>query len=316
MTPLRLGTRGSALALWQANTVAAEIRRRSGRPCELVIITTTGDRLTEVSLSTVGGKQVFVKEIDQALARHDIDLAVHSAKDMPADLPDGLTIAAVLPREDPRDAVVLPAGAAPSPNLSLPRLVAAQGATPRIGSGSVRRVAQLQPLLPTARFLPIRGNVGTRLLKLDDGGYELLILATAGLRRLGFADRISAAIDVAACVPAPGQGIIAIETRADDPDTIAALTPITDSAATAALTAERAVVAALGGGCQVPIGAFAEPRDNQLHLRAIVASLDGSLIVRREAVLPLDSARALGASVAAGLMDDGAGPILRAARDQ
>ena len=318
MTPhrtLRLGTRASELARWQANTVAAEIHRRSGRDCELVVITTTGDRLAEVSLSTVGGKQVFVKEIEQALVRCDIDLAVHSAKDMPADLPDGLMIAAVLPRDDPRDVVVLRADAVPAPDQSLSQLVAAQGPTPRIGSGSVRRVAQLKRVLPTARFLLVRGNVGTRLLKLDEGGYELLILAAAGLRRLGFADRISAAIDVATCVPAPGQGIVAIETRTDDRDTIAALEPVNDTAAGAALTAERAVVAALGGGCQVPIGAFAQTLGDQLHLLAIVASLDGSEILRREAILPVESARTLGASIAAGLMEDGAGQILEAARN-
>ena len=315
MTPLRLGTRGSELARWQATTVATEIRRRSGRDCELVVIATTGDRLTEVSLSTLGGKRVFVKEIEQALDRGDIDLAVHSAKDMPADLPDGLTIAAVLPREDPRDAVVLPAGATTPADLSLPELVATQAAAPRIGSGSVRRVAQLRRRLPTARFHLVRGNVGTRLRKLDDGGYDLLILAAAGLRRLGFADRISAAIDVPTCVPAPGQGIIAIETRTEDGDTLAALTAVNDSAASAALTAERALVRALGGGCQVPIGAFAETRDGRLHLRAIVASLDGSQILRREASQPVDLADALGDSVAAGLLEDGAGPILQAAQE-
>ena len=314
MTPLRLGTRGSALARWQANAVAAEIHRRSGRHCELVIITTTGDRLTEVSLSTVGGKRVFVKEIEQALACGDIDLAVHSAKDMPADLPNGLAIAAVLPRGDPRDAVVLSASATLVPDLSLLELVTAQGAAPRIGSGSVRRVAQLTRLLPTAQFCLVRGNVGTRLGKLDDGGYDLLILAAAGLRRLGFANRISAVINVADCVPAPGQGIIAIETRADDLDTLAALAPISDTAATAALTAERAVVTALGGGCQVPIGAFAETRDDRLHLRAVVASLDGSHVVHREASQPVESAHTLGISVAAGLLEDGAGPLLDAAR--
>ena len=316
MTPLKIGTRGSELALWQANTVAAEIRRRSGRECELVVITTTGDRLADVSLSTVGGKEVFVKEIEQALAQGDIDLAVHSAKDMPAELPDGLAIAAVLPREDPRDAVVLPAGATPVPDLSISELVAAQGTAPRIGTGSVRRVAQLIRLLPTARFRLVRGNVGTRLRKLDDGGYELLILAAAGLTRLGFADRISAAIDVAVCVPAPGQGIIAVETRADDRDTIATLAPVNDLAAKAAVTAERAVVTALGGGCQVPIGAFAEPRDGGLHLRAVVASLDGSRVLRREATQTGESAGALGDSVAAGLLEDGAGQILQAARDR
>ena len=315
MTPLRLGTRGSELARWQANTVAAEIRRRSGRDCELVVITTTGDRLTEVSLSTVGGKRVFVKELEQALERRDIDVAVHSAKDMPADLPEGLVIAAVLPREDPRDVVVLSAGATPAPDLSILEVVTAQAAAPRIGSGSVRRVAQLRRLLPTAQFRLVRGNVGTRLRKLDDGGYDLLILAAAGLKRLGFANRISAAIDVAVCVPAPGQGIIAIETRADDRDTLATLAPVNDVAATAALTAERGVVRALGGGCQVPIGAFADTRDNRLHLRAVVASLDGSRVLRREASQPVESAGALGASVAAGLLEDGAGPILQAARD-
>ena len=315
MNPLRLGTRGSELARWQANTVATEIRRLGGRDCELVVITTTGDRLTEVSLSTVGGKRVFVKEIERALMRGDIDLAVHSAKDMPADRPDGLAIAAALPREDPRDAIVLPASATPSPGLSIPELVAAQGATPRIGSGSVRRVAQLGRLLPTAQFLLVRGNVGTRLSKLDDGGYELLILAAAGLRRLGFAERISAAIDVTACVPAPGQGIIAIEARADDRDTLAALAPVNDAPATAALAAEHAVVRALGGGCQVPIGAFAETRDSRLHLRVVVASLDGSQVLQRQASQSVESARALGASVAAGLLEDGAGQILRAAQD-
>ncbi len=315
MTPFRLGTRGSDLARWQANTVAAAVRHASGRDCELVVITTTGDRLTEVSVSTVGGKRMFVKEIEQALTRGDIDLAVHSAKDMPADLPDGLTIAAVLPREDPRDAVVLSVGATPAPDLSMLELVAAQGRAPRIGSGSVRRVAQLRRLLPTAQFHLVRGNVGTRLRKLDDGGYDLLILAAAGLKRLGFADRISATIDVAACVPAPGQGIIAIETRADDQETLVALAPVNDPAASAALTAERAVVRALGGSCQVPIGAFADTRDNRLHLRAVVASLDGSQILRREASHPLASAHALGAAVAEGLLEDGAGPMLQAAQD-
>ena len=315
MTPLRIGTRGSELARWQANTVAAEIRRRSGRDCELVVITTTGDRLAEQSLSSLGGKRVFVKEIEQALARGDIDLAVHSAKDMPADLPDGLAIAAVLPREDPRDALVLSAAATPAPDLSISELVAAQGTAPRIGSGSVRRVAQLRRLLPTARFSLVRGNVGTRLRKLDDGGYDLLILAAAGLRRLGFADRISAAIDVTACVPAPGQGIIAVETRTEDRDTLAALTPVNDTPTWAALTAERALVRALGGGCQVPIGAFAETLDGRLHLRAMVASLDGSQMLRRESSQPVESAGELGSLVATGLLEDGAGPILQAAQD-
>ncbi len=314
MTVLNLGTRGSALALWQAHQVAAEIRTRSDCDCELVVIKTTGDRLADVSLSTVGGKNVFVKEIEQALVDGRIDLAVHSAKDMPADLPDGLAIPAVLPRDDARDAVVLPASTAESPDASLAELGHALGAAPRVGSGSVRRVAQLSRMWPTAKFRLVRGNVGTRLSKLDCGDYDLLLLAAAGLRRLGHADRISAYIDVDDCVPAPGQGIIAIETRADDQRTIAAVTPINDLAAAAALTAERAVVRTLGGGCQVPIGAFAETSDNRLTLRAIVASLDGSRLLRRQATRPLDDACALGVATAENLLEDGAGPLLDLAR--
>ena len=314
MTALRLGTRGSALALWQADRVAAEIRAQSGRGCDLVVIKTTGDRLTEVSLSTVGGKNVFVKEIEQALQQGDIDLAVHSARDMPSELPDGLAIPAVLPREDARDAVVLPAGTTPLPERPVDELGDALGETPRVGSGSIRRVAQLSRAWPTARFRLIRGNVGTRLRKLDAGDYDLLILAAAGLRRLGYQDRISATIDVDMCVPAPGQGIIAIETRADDHETISALVSVNDAAAEAALIAERAVVATLGGGCQVPIGAFAECLGDALTLRAVVTSLDGSQALRREGSGTAANARALGVSIAEGLLEDGAGPLLEIAR--
>lgn len=314
MTRLRLGTRGSALALWQANRVASELRQRGGLDCELVVITTTGDRLTDANLSTIGGKRVFVKEIEHALLHGEIDLAVHSAKDMPADLPDGLAIAAVLPREDPRDAVVVPASVSTAAGRPATELVAAQGPEPRVGSGSVRRVAQLSRVWPTARFRLVRGNVGTRLRKLDAGGYDLLILAAAGLKRLGFAHRISAPVDEDLCVPSPGQGIIAIETRDDDPSTRAALAPINDPTTNAGLVAERAVVTALGGGCQVPIGALAEHRGHRLYLRAIVASLDGSQLLRRESTMPANAAQALGVAVAEGLLADGAGPILEAAR--
>lgn len=314
MTRLKIGTRGSELALWQANTVAAELRKRSGRESELVVITTTGDRLVHANLSTVGGKRVFVKEIEQALICGDIDLAVHSAKDMPADLPDGLAIAAVLSREDPRDAVVLPANIDHQRGQTAAELVASQGIEPCVGSGSVRRIAQLKRAWPTARFQLVRGNVGTRLRKLDEGGYDLLILAAAGLKRLGFVNRISACVDENACVPSPGQGIIAIEIRGDDQHTRKALTEINDPPTDAALEAERAVVTALGGGCQVPIGALAHPRDHLLHLQAVVASLDGSKLLHRESTMPIKSAKALGIEVASGLLADGAGPILEAAR--
>ena len=314
MNRLRLGTRGSDLALWQANTVAARVRGRSGRECELVVITTTGDRLREANLSQVGGKRVFVKEIEQALIGGDIDLAVHSAKDMPAELPAGLAIAAVLPRADPRDAVVLPAGVAPPSTLSAVGNGPDGGGGPRVGSGSVRRVAQLRRAWPRAEFRLVRGNVGTRLRKLDAGDHDLLLLAVAGLERLGLADRISMPIDTGICLPAPGQGIVAIETRVGDADTKAALAAVDDAPTRAAFTAERALVAALGGGCHAPIGALAETDGDRLRLRAMVASLDGAMQLRREAAMSADAAQALGAAVAHGLLADGAGPILEAAQ--
>ena len=317
MNRLRLGTRGSDLALWQANAVAGRVRRRSGRECELVVITTTGDRLREANLSQVGGKQVFVKEIEQALVRGDIDLAVHSAKDMPAELPEGLAIAAVLPRADPRDAVVLPAGVAAPPTLSAVGNGPDGGAAPRVGSGSVRRVAQLRRAWPRAEFGLVRGNVGTRLRKLDAGDHDVLVLAVAGLERLGLGDRVSMPIDADACLPAPGQGIVAVETRAGDADTesaLATLAAVDDAPTRAAFTAERALVAALGGGCHAPIGALAEAEGDRLRLRAMVASLDGAKQLRREAARPARAAEALGEEVALGLLADGAGPILEAAQ--
>ena len=314
MNRLRLGTRGSELALWQANAVAARVRGRGGRECELVVITTTGDRLREANLSQVGGKRVFVKEIEQALVRGDIDLAVHSAKDMPAERPHELAVAAVLPRADPRDAVVLPAGVAPPSTLSAVGNGPAGGAAPRVGSGSVRRVAQLRRAWPRAEFRLVRGNVGTRLRKLDAGDHDLLVLAVAGLERLGLGDRVSMPIDADACLPAPGQGIVAVETRAGDADTESALAPVDDATTRAAFTAERALVTALGGGCHAPIGALAEADGDHLRLRAMVASLDGAEQLRREAAMPAHAAEALGGEVARGLLADGAGPILEAAQ--
>src|SRR5712692_7645810 len=247
---LRLGTRGSQLALWQANTVATRIAAAGGPSCRIVVIKTSGDRLQQAPLSEIGGKRLFVKEIEDALLRREIDLAVHSSKDMPAVLPDGLTVAGVLPREDPLDAVVLPAVAHGSwlmaakaisyqPSAMLTEhLVAFLGQSPAIGTGSVRRIAQLTRLFPGARFAPIRGNLDTRLRKLDAGEYDALVLAAAGLRRLGFASRASLALPPSACVPAPGQGIVAIETRADDDRVRQAVARIDDAAANAALTAE------------------------------------------------------------------------------
>jgi hydroxymethylbilane synthase len=325
MTELRLGTRGSQLALWQANTVAATIAARGGPPCRIVVIRTSGDRLQEAPLSDVGGKRLFVKEIEDALLRGDIDLAVHSSKDMPAVLPDGLVIAGVLPREEPLDAIVLPVmddGSAltaaqgalcpqPSALTTIDDLVARLGQTPAFGTGSVRRISQLTRLFPGARFTPIRGNLDTRLRKLDEGQHDALVLAAAGLRRLGFASRISFALPAEACVPAPGQGIVAIEIRDGDARTHAAVSRIDDANAGAALIAERALVSALGGGCQTPIGALARPADGDaLELVAVVVSLDGATAVRAHARGPRASAAAIGEDAAARLLQDGAAGIL------
>jgi hydroxymethylbilane synthase len=304
--PLRIGTRGSQLALWQARRVAAMLEA-AGTTADLVIIKTGGDRLQDAPLSDVGGKRLFVKEIEDALLSGDVDLAVHSAKDMPAVLPDGLDLAAALARDDPRDAVVLPKGRQAA---SVTSTAAPLGAAPAIGTSSVRRIAQLAALWPGATFAPIRGNVDTRLRKLDEGGFDALVLAAAGLRRLGLADRISTALSPVECVPAPGQGIIAVETRMDDQGTRRAIAPLHDAAAGAALMAERALVAALGGGCQIPLGAIALARDPELELHAIVCSADGSRAVRRQARGPAGDPESLGRLVAEELAAGGAVAIL------
>jgi hydroxymethylbilane synthase len=306
---LRIGTRGSPLALWQARAVAARIEQTGGPRCELVIIKTSGDQLQEAPLSDVGGKRLFVKEIEEALLRHEVDLAVHSSKDLPVELPDGLSIAGVLPREDPRDAVVLPEGAPAVATLE--DLVAVLGQKPSIGTGSVRRVAQLKRLLPSAQFAPIRGNLQTRLRKLDDGAHRALVLAAAGLLRLDLGARIAFHLPITACVPAPGQGIVAVETRTDDEPTRLAVLAINDAAAFAALTAERALTTALGGGCQMPIGGLASPVEDQtLELIAVVVAVDGSRAVRGSSRDQWGRAEALGVDVAQQLLAAGADELL------
>lgn len=310
--PVKLGTRGSQLALVQARMVAALIKERTAVDCDEVVIKTSGDRLAEANLSDIGGKRLFVKEIEDALLAGEIDIAVHSSKDMPAVLPDGLIVGAVLPREDPRDAVILPGHAAV--DASLEAIVRALGHQPRIGTSSVRRVAQLARLFPHARFLPIRGNLDTRLRKLDAGDYDALVLAAAGLRRLKHGHRISTALPAETCVPAPGQGIVAIEIRADD-DRMRELTAaIDDGPAAAALTAERMVVERLGGGCQMPIGAYARIVGDSIHVTGVVISLDGDRVVRAEAHGSAGDPAAVGAQVAGQLVADGADAILAEAR--
>jgi len=309
---LRLGTRGSQLALWQANRVAAEIAARGGPASRIVVIKTSGDRLQDAPLSEVGGKRLFVKEIEDALLRGEIDLAVHSSKDMPAVLPEGLVIGAVLPREDPRDAVVLPAGLVDEVRTieTVDELVALLGRSPSIGTGSVRRIAQLSRLFPGARFTPIRGNLDTRLRKLDSGEHDALILAAAGLRRLGFASRITFTLPAKACVPAPGQGIVAVEIRGDDESARQIVAVIDDEDASSALTAERTLVETLGGGCQTPLGALASLDGDELELIAAVVALDGSRALQAQRRGPRADAAELGRRVAADLLADGAGDLL------
>jgi hydroxymethylbilane synthase len=308
---LRLGTRGSQLALWQAHTVAARILAAGGPACRIVVIKTSGDRLQDAPLSEIGGKRLFVKEIEDALLRDEIDLAVHSSKDMPAVLPDTLVVGGVLPREDPLDALVLPEGFRTNEQTDVDDVIDALGPTPSLGTGSVRRIAQLTRIFPGARFAPIRGNLDTRLKKLDQGDHDAIVLAAAGLRRLGLGARISLALPPTACIPAPGQGIVAIEIRAGDARVEAAVHPIDDPEAHASLNAERALVEALGGGCQTPVGALATPLSNHsLELVATVVSLDGRRAIYGMAQGRRDEAAALGARVGAQLLIDGAGEIL------
>ena len=318
MRALRLGTRGSPLALWQTDQVAAALRRAGAPEPERVTITTEGDRLSAAPraaapLSGAGGKRLFVKAIEDALLAGEIDVAVHSAKDLPADLPAGLRIDAVLPREDPRDALAAPRTAA-GPAGSAADLVAGAGPGARVGTSSVRRAAQLRSAFPAIDVVPVRGNVGTRLRRLDEGGYDLLVLAVAGLVRLGVPERITSRIEAGVCVPAPGQGIVAAECRADDALARGLLERIRDREAARALDAERSLVTALGADCNVPLGALAARDGAGLALRCVVASPDGRRLLRHTVRGNLDDAVRIGRRAADLLLADGAGALLAAAR--
>jgi hydroxymethylbilane synthase len=305
--PLRIGTRGSRLALWQAEAVATRLAS-IGVTSELVIVKTTGDRSQERPVPGDDTKRQFVKELEEALLARDVDLAVHSAKDLPVDLPDALTLSACLPREDPRDAFVLPGDPGPRDYVSV---IAQLTNVKTIGTGSVRRAAQLIPALPGVLFVPIRGNVDTRVRKLDAGEADALILACAGLRRLGMDHRISAPIPLDQCIPAPGQGIVATEVRADDESTRRVLERIHDRAAGEALTAERAVVTALGGGCQLPLGAIALHAEGAIELHAAVAAADGSRVLRQQMRGDPSAPADLGRRVAEALAAAGALALLQ-----
>jgi hydroxymethylbilane synthase len=294
---LVIATRGSQLALWQARWVQAQLAAH-GHASVIEIIKTTGDRVTDVPLAKVGGKGLFTKEIEEALLDGRADLAVHSLKDLPTELPEGLVLAAVPEREDPHDAIV------GRPLAELPH-----GA--RVGTSSLRRAAQLRNLRPDLAIESVRGNLDTRLRKLDEGQYDAVVLAAAGLKRLGWAARIAEILPCEVMCPAVGQGALGIEARTAGAgrDACAALDhPETHQA----VTAERGLLASLGGGCQVPIGAHASVREGRLKLVALVASPDGSEVVRGEAEGPAADAEALGRGLGAELLARGARRILEA----
>ncbi len=264
-----IGSRGSQLALWQARHIAGCLQKL-GVETRLEIIKTTGDKITDVPLAQVGGKGLFTKEIEDALLAGAIDLAVHSLKDMPTGLPAGLTLAAIPEREDPRDALI-------------GKPLAELGAGAKVGTSSLRRAAQLHALGRGLVTENLRGNVDTRLRKLDEGHYDAIVLAAAGLRRLGWAERIRELIDVEVMCPAAGQGALAIETRDDGGAGHTIASRLNHAATNAAVTAERSLLATLEGGCQVPIGAHAKFDSDVLHLLAVVASPDGARVMRARA---------------------------------
>jgi hydroxymethylbilane synthase len=257
-----IGSRGSQLALWQARHIQALLKTET----RIEIIKTTGDKIQDVPLSQVGGKGLFTKEIEDALLEGRIDLAVHSLKDMPSELPAGLTLAAIPEREDPRDAL-----------LGAPLRDGA-----RVGTSSLRRSVQLKAMHRNLSIETLRGNVDTRIRKLDEGQYDTIILAAAGLRRLGWADRIAELIPVDVMIPAVGQGALAIETRDDQGEAQRIARTLEHEASRIAITAERAFLAVFGGGCQVPIGAHATIHGSEIHLRAFVSEPDGANIRRGE----------------------------------
>ena len=300
---MRIATRQSPLALWQANHVKSLLESaHPGLAVSLVPMTTAGDQLLDRSLATAGGKGLFVKELEQALLEGRADLAVHSMKDVPAQLPAGLCLTAFLAGEDPRDALVSNRYA----NLAaLP-----QGCV--VGTASLRRQAQLRALRPDLQTIPLRGNVGTRLRKLDEGACEAILLAHAGLLRLGLEGRIRESFDVTVFVPAIAQGVIGIECRENDAATRARLAPLHDATSATRLAAERSLNEGLGGSCTVPVAGHAVLHGRKLRLDALVAAPDGSRVVRAALEGPAADATAIGASLARQLLAAGAGEILAA----
>ncbi len=298
---LRIATRQSPLALWQAHYVKAALAlAQPGLQVDILGMTTRGDKILDTPLAKIGGKGLFVKELETALLQGEADIAVHSMKDVPMEFPQGLELGVICEREDPRDAFVsnrfesleqLPLGA-------------------RLGTSSLRRQCQLRALRPDLEVLDLRGNVNTRLRKLDEGQYDAIILAAAGLKRLDLDERIASCLCVVQSLPAGGQGAVGIELRAGDNLTLERLETLGHEPSARCVTAERALNARLQGGCQVPIACYAIERDGALWLRGLVGRIDGSTMIRAEAEGSLEQPEALGREVAQSLLEQGAGDIL------
>ncbi len=299
----RIGTRGSKLALWQANHVKDLLLVKFPElQIEIEVIKTTGDALLSSPLSEIGGKGVFVKEIEEALLSDRVDIAVHSMKDVPSVLPEGLEISAVAKRHDPRDALISKNG------LSLKNLLQDS----RVGTGSLRRASQLYHNYPELRIVSIRGNVDTRIRKLKEGDeYDAIVLAVAGLERMGLGGEITEIIPTDTMLPAPGQGIVAIECRSNDVSTKMILAEINHLETEIQAVSERAFLHRLGGDCNVPAGCYATLDDDLLNVRAVISSPDGEVLIKKNVVGSRDEAKLLGKSVADKIIDDGGRKILQ-----
>ncbi len=297
-----IATRGSKLALWQAEWIKSLLKEIGPDfDIELNKIKTTGDKILDVPLAQVGGKGLFVKEIEEAMLRGEADLAVHSMKDVPTDLPEGLHLSAITKREDPRDAFI--AGKDIKSFNDLP-----QGAN--VGTSSLRRMCQLMSMRPDLKITQLRGNVDTRLRKLADGEFDAIILATAGVKRLGFADRITEKLSVDISLPAIGQGAVGIECRADDEFINGLLAKLDHKETSICVRAERAFLKKLEGGCQVPIAAYAELKDSKIVISGLVGSLDGKTLIKASLEGKPEEAESLGLKVAEDLLSKGAKEIL------
>ena len=303
-TTIRIATRGSALALWQAHWVRDRLQADDpALTVELLVLKTRGDKILDRALSEVGGKGLFVKEIEEALLDGRAEVAVHSMKDLPAEIPEGLVLGAVPLREDPRDALVVAPAHAARDVASLPR-----GA--RVGTSSLRRVCQLKARRPDLELVPLRGNVDTRVRKVDANELDAIVLACAGLKRLGHGARITAALSTEESLPAIGQGALAIQCRADDPETRARLGKLDDRTTALAVTAERALLKRLAGDCKTPLGAHATVDGARLTIEGLVGAPDGSRLIRHALQGAADDAEAVGRALAEELLARGADALL------